>query len=500
MARVDTAQLTSQIFTAGWRLALQPAVLANIYRQKDVMATIIQKQNKTIEIRFKDANGKPQSIYPGRIAKRDAQAIGSKIDHIVGRQIVGAEPDHEVAQWLAKLAENSGKLYAKLVKKGLAPPRQVAEPEPEPALVPTLKEWTDRYIQEHPGADGTIEQLEIVARGLCKKFGGERRLDDITPGDAEDFRKWLQTKGNERKKYKTGLAHNTVRRRIGRSKEMFRAAVKHRHIEENPFADELAATTGNPSRLVNVPADWIEACIRKAPCEDWRIILAFARYAGMRSHETRIQKWEDIDLANNVMMVRSNKNPPVRRCPIFRELRPHLLRAREMAPEGAVFVQTRYDHQANILTTLKKIITAAGLVPWQKPMQNLRATRETELLAHFPAKDVTSWLGNSPTIAHDHYAMATQASFDRAVIEGGQVDPAARVLLPDQNAQPDGAKANVETAPQKTPPNPPPTVQDKGRQTTPTKKADAKKPLNNWVCLASALGDLSLSYPARTRT
>ena len=158
-----------------------------------------------------------------------------------------------------------------------------------------------------------------------------------------------------------------------------------------------------------VPADWVEQCIRKAPCEDWRIILAFARYAGMRSHECRIQRWEDIDLPNSRMIIRSNKTPPVRSCPIFPELRQHLLRAKEMAPDGAEFVQTRYSHDANILTTLEKIVTRAGLVPWPKLMQNLRATRETELLAHYPAKDVTSWLGNSPAAAAKHYSMVMQA-------------------------------------------------------------------------------------------
>lgn len=95
------------------------------------MATIIQKPNKTIEIRFTDASGKKRSIYPGKIAKRAAVTIGSNIDHIVGRQILGAEPDHNVAQWLAKIADMSGKLYAKLVKTGLAPPRLADQVEPE---------------------------------------------------------------------------------------------------------------------------------------------------------------------------------------------------------------------------------------------------------------------------------------------------------------------------------------------------------------------------------
>lgn len=90
----------------------------------------------------------------------------------------------------------------------------------------------------------------------------------------------------------------------------------------NPFADAVSAVGGNAARLCLVPAEWIEACIRVAPCEDWRIILALARYAGMRSHECRIQRWEDIDLANSRMVVRSNKTPPVRSCPIFPELCP----------------------------------------------------------------------------------------------------------------------------------------------------------------------------------
>lgn len=82
---------------------------------------------------------------------------------------------------------------------------------------------------------------------------------------------------------------------------------------------------------------------------------------------------------------------------------------------------TRYTPGANIGTTLEKIISRAGLVTWPKSMQNLRATRETERLAHYPVKDVASWLGNSPKVANDHYAMTMQASFDRAVVEGAKI-------------------------------------------------------------------------------
>ncbi|WP_236622168.1 tyrosine-type recombinase/integrase [Novipirellula maiorica] len=395
-----------------------------------------------------------------------------------------------MTEWLADLPD---KLYRKLVKKGLAPPRIVAVPEPEPDLAPTIKQWTDDYIKKHPGKPSTIEQLKITARSLCRKFGDDRRIDAINAGDAEDYRKWLQTEGNERRKFKFPLAEGTVRRRIGRSKQFFKAAIKHQIITQNPFADEASAVSGNPNRLFMVPADWIEECIRKAPCEDWRIILAFARYAGMRSHETRIQKWEDIDLPNNVMMVRSHKSPPVRRCPIFPELRPHLLRAKEYAKSGAEYVQSRYASDANILTTMEKIVTHAGYTPWPKLMQNLRATRETELLAHYPCKDVTSWLGNSPAVANKHYAMAMQSSFDRAITNGAKIvgvtstPPAEKKRLSDE-----------EVVDSETPPNPPPTVQDKGRESETRNRVDEENPANNWLCLQSALADLPLSCPTRT--
>lgn len=441
------------------------------------MASVRRRPNGTVEIRYLNADGNRCSLYVGKIALRDAESIGSKVEHIVSRQITGSEPDRHVSEWIATRPE---KLHSKLVKAGLASPRAQPEPEPqpEPEQAPTLKEWTDQYIENHPGKASTINLLEVTARSLRKHFGDDKPIDSFTAGDAENFRKWLQTKGNERRGYKSGLAANTVRRRLGRTKQFFNFAIKHELITRNPFAGEASTVAGNDERLFLVPAEWIETCIRNAPCEDWRIILAFARYAGMRSHETRIQRWDDIDLPNNRMIVRSHKTPPIRSCPIFPELRPHLLRAREMAPPGAEYVQTRYSPDANILTTMEKIVIGSGVVPWPKLMQNLRATRETELLAHYPAKDVCSWLGNSPDVANKHYAMTMQASFDRAVIDGAGI-----------------AGVTCGVPEKKVPLKVPQTLQDNQGNDETTKKADAEKPAENWVCLASALGDLTSQLP-----
>ncbi len=80
----------------------------------------------------------------------------------------------------------------------------------------------------------------------------------------------------------------------------------------------------------------------------------------------------------------------------------------------------------NLRTRFESIIKLAGLAPWPKLFQNLRASRETELMAIFPAKDVASWLGNSVPVAMAHYAMATAESFQKAtglppVSSGGSI-------------------------------------------------------------------------------
>ena len=87
----------------------------------------------------------------------------------------------------------------------------------------------------------------------------------------------------------------------------------------------------------------------------------------------------------------------------------------DLAPDGAEYVITRYrDTNANLRTRLLKIIARAGLKPWPKLFQNLRASRQTELLNRFPIKAVCDWLGNSQPVAIEHYAQVTAEHFQTA--------------------------------------------------------------------------------------
>ena len=369
------------------------------------MATIKSK-NGYREIQFFNKARKRRSYYAGKITKRDAERIANRIESIVACQIQGiAITDPDLNKWIRDLEDSA---HDKLAKLEVVTARQT------PKEIPTLREFADRYRLGHNGKPGTKEQLKISFNNLCDFFP-LKRVNEVSQGDAEDYRRHLE---------KT-LAENTVRRRIGRAKQLFNSAIKHRHIDSNPFADEVSTVGANEKRQVFIEQETIEHLIRSLDCESLRVIVALSRYAGCRTHETLIQRWEDVDWSGGSILIRSEKNPPVRYVPLFPELRRHLLRAKEMAPPGSTMIQNRYLPGANPCTTLKKKIISSGIKPWPKLLQNLRASRETELMAKYPAKDATAWIGNSVAVANKHYAMKLQASFAQAIIEGAtpQITP-----------------------------------------------------------------------------
>jgi len=118
------------------------------------------------------------------------------------------------------------------------------------------------------------------------------------------------------------------------------------------------------------------------------------------------------------MTVRSKKTEhhegkASREVPIFSELRPFLEEAWEQAEVGQEYVITRYRGNANLRTQLQKIIKRAGVTPWPKLWQNLRASRATELAGVFPGHVASAFLGHSERVAQKHYWQVTDEDFKK---------------------------------------------------------------------------------------
>ena len=237
------------------------------------------------------------------------------------------------------------------------------------------------------------------------------------------------------------LASMTIRKRLQFAKTLFRAMVKHRLIDSNPFAEVGIQATMDPGRQQFIGREDTAKLLAAAPDYTWRTIIALARYGGLRCpSEVLSVEWRGVDWEAGRIVVHSPKTEhhagkATRTIPLFPELRAILEEAWDLAPEGAVYVVERYREAAlgpkgwrncNLRTQFERIIKRAGLTPWPRLFHNLRASRETELAERFPIHVVTGWLGNTPDIARKHYLQTTDEHYQRALEPAASASPVNR--------------------------------------------------------------------------
>ncbi len=185
------------------------------------------------------------------------------------------------------------------------------------------------------------------------------------------------------------------------------------------------------------------------PLFAWRpgtgLLFALSRYGGLRCPSEHLGlHWCDVDWDRSRVTIRSQKaehhpGGGSRVIPMFPELRPRLEAVWEQAEPATEYVITKYrDCNTDLRTQLFKIIRRAGLKPWPKLFQNLRATRQTELAERFPAHEVCAWIGNSRTVAEKHCLQVTDEHYVQGVVQLSVLQPAAEPRTepqPDNQAQ-----------------------------------------------------------------
>ncbi len=144
------------------------------------------------------------------------------------------------------------------------------------------------------------------------------------------------------------------------------------------------------------------------------------RFGGLRCpSEIFALRWADVDFDRGRLKVRSPKGANfgkgIREVPLFPEVR-QALDELYLEPDGGEFVISTNDRssQKNLRTVFEKILRKAGVDPWQRLFQNLRASRETELVQEHTIHLVTAWLGNTPKVAMEHYLQVRDEDFAKA--------------------------------------------------------------------------------------
>ena len=251
---------------------------------------------------------------------------------------------------------------------------------------PDLKKWTR----------SNLEQTKL----RCIEFFKLKPVAAITQGEAKYFRRWLVDK-----KYSPA----TVSGFVNKTRQLFNDAIDHGLLSSNPFRKVGGGSQVNEERRFYVSKEAIERVIDKAPDDQWKLLIALGRYGGLRiPSEVVGLKISDIDLERGRIDHRFAKDRKAgkvqaRVIPLWPELRPLIENVLKKASPEQVHLLPCILPGYNPHTQFVRLIERAGLNPWPKVWQNLRSTRETELLKDFPIHVVCGWIGNTERIARRHY-------------------------------------------------------------------------------------------------
>jgi integrase len=368
------------------------------------MASVSNEQGRRA-IQFVGADDRRHSIRLGKCDQRTAEGVKLHVERLVGAKKTGMPIHVDTVNWLSTIGDD---LHACLARRGLTSPRQTAANG-----VLTLGKMVDAYIDRRRAdmKPWSITTLTQARDKLVAFFRVDKAVPEITIADALDFKRHLCAK------------HSSayVAKIVLRARQFFKDAVDGELLSRSPFSKVKAGSQKNPQRLRFISRAVIDKAIEHAPDIEWKLIIAFARYGGVRiPSEILALRWNDVLWEQSKVLIRASKTEhhvgkESRLIPLFPELKSLLLQAFEQAEDGAVYVITRYrSPSANLRTQFLRILAKAGIEPWPKLFQNLRSSRQTELTETWPAHVVCAWIGNSEVVARDHYLQITDEHFATA--------------------------------------------------------------------------------------
>jgi hypothetical protein len=200
------------------------------FSQRNNSMASLSKDSKSNAYRlsFFGLDKKKKSVWLGDFTKKMAETARTNVEHLLAASAAGVAPELHTSRWLGDIGPEIRK---RLAKAGLF---ELSEEESqEPVL---LGDFLAEYVEHRADVKASTHlQYRTAIRSLLKFFGADRRLDTITPVDAERWRIHCRT---------IGWADNTLRRATGRAKQFFQHAVKLKAITKKN------RSKGSPSRFI----------------------------------------------------------------------------------------------------------------------------------------------------------------------------------------------------------------------------------------------------------
>lgn len=192
----------------------------------------------------------------------------------------------------------------------------------------------------------------------------------------------------------------------------------------NPFSRLSFNPGSRVNRAFDVPLEWTSAILDACPSACDRALFTLYRFGALRGAEAVALKWSNVIWDRRRLIVPSEKTARFGResrvVPLFPEIEKALSEYFETLVEGAVDRMFPFAYSV-AFSRVRSAIERAGIKPWSKLLQNMRATRENELIAAgYPAHVVAAWLGHTSATQSKYYLRVLDEFFERATaVENG---------------------------------------------------------------------------------
>jgi len=361
---------------------------------------------------------------------KDKKLIGitkSRIEQLIEAVQHGKEPDAAVKEWVA---EQSAERREKLAQAGLLGKTG--------GTLPTISVQFDRFIAcQSTGVKPQSIRLSMdTKKDAITYFGENHDVRNITVGTAKDFVAWLKSKRS------VPLAANTVAKRASIMRQLFRYLLDHEITRRNPFEDKgIQKRVGTRSKKRKIHLS-NSLCLRiaahlKHKDEELCAMFSLCRWGGLRHGEARAMEWNQVDFDSKTITVLSpkteNKGKELRVIPMFPELESCLIDLYTHAREGEPCLFPSYVQKTEQCDTskLEYATRAVGETPWVCPWQNLRSTRENELLREgFSRHLVHQWIGHTEGVAEEYYLEVLPEDLAQAVAFKTPIDAKKAAIHP----------------------------------------------------------------------
>ncbi len=365
-----------------------------------------QKKTGLRRVIFYDLSGRRSAIHIGKVSMASAREIAGHVQHLVICRKSGTDCRRSTTDWVERIRHDWPSLSDRLGQLGLVVRKVWSDP--------VFTDFVNNLIAGRSDVKpNTVKAWRQTAEKI-KLFFGDRKIRSLTAKDGGDFLRWLSSPvdcGGAGHTASTPSKHLTI------VKQFLNEAVDAEILAGNPFQKIKGDRSVDKRRRRFVTVEMIESVIRSTEDVELRAIIALSRFGGIRTpSEPFALQWSHVDWDRRRITVPAVKTRQ-RELPLFPELVPYLRALHDSGVQNLfVFPRLRQFSDANLRKQMSGLIRRSGMAVWPKLFQNIRSSRQTELEEKFPRKTVCVWMGNSETVADQHYLQVLDEHYDRAVL------------------------------------------------------------------------------------